>query len=162
MNHVREPLSYGKIIIKLLHVHLPYSLESFYIQTIWTLGFPSGYDGKESACNVWDLGLIPGLGRSHGEGTSNPLQSSCLESPMDREAWWATVHRVAESQTQLRKRVHRLSAWGRTITSFQSFSVVFSVILIPFCLKCPLTCPALHYHALICFCHLPSFFRETL
>ena len=87
-------------------------------------GFPSGSDGKESACNVGDLGLIPGLGRSPGERNSYPLQYSglensmdciahgveksrtrlsnfhftsfqysCLKNPMDRGAWWATVHR---------------------------------------------------------------------
>jgi len=59
------------------------------------LGFPHGSDGKESACNVGDLGLIPGLGRSPGEGNGNPLQYSCLENPMDRGAWWATVHGIA-------------------------------------------------------------------
>ena len=50
-------------------------------------GFPGGSDGKESACNVGDLGLIPGSGRSPGEGNGHPLQYSCLENPMDREAW---------------------------------------------------------------------------
>ena len=63
------------------------------------LGFPAGSDGKESACNAGDLGLIPGLGKSPGGGTSNPLQYSCLETPMDRGAWQATAHRVAERQT---------------------------------------------------------------
>ena len=48
-----------------------------------------------------DTGLIPGSGRSHGGGNGNPLQYSCLESPTDRGAWWATVHEVAESQTRL-------------------------------------------------------------
>ena len=52
-----------------------------------------------SACNVGDLGSVPGLGRSPGEGNGNPLQYSRLENPMDREAWWATVHEVAESDT---------------------------------------------------------------
>ena len=47
---------------------------------------------EESTCNVEDLGSIPGLGRSHGEGNGNPLQYSCLENPMDGGAWWATVH----------------------------------------------------------------------
>ena len=54
-----------------------------------------------SACNVGDQGLIPGLGRSPGEGNGNPLQDSCLENPMDRGAWWATVHGMAKSRTQL-------------------------------------------------------------
>ena len=55
-------------------------------------------DGKESTCNAGDLGLIPGSGRTPGEGNGNPLQYSCLENPMDRGAWWATVHWVAKSQ----------------------------------------------------------------
>ena len=59
-------------------------------------GFPDGSDSEESACNVGDLGSIPGLGRFLGEGYGNPLQYSCLENPMDRGAWWATVHKVSE------------------------------------------------------------------
>ena len=55
----------------------------------------------ESACNVGDLALIPGSGRSPGEGNGYPLQYSCLENPIDRGTWWATVHRVAKSRTQL-------------------------------------------------------------
>ena len=54
---------------------------------------------KESACNAGDLGLIPGLGRSPGEGNGNLLQYSCLENSMDRGAWWAIVHGVKESNT---------------------------------------------------------------
>ena len=54
--------------------------------------FPGDSDGKESAFNAEDLGSIPGLGRSPGEGNSNPLQYSCLENPMNGGAWWATVH----------------------------------------------------------------------
>ena len=65
------------------------------------MGFPGGSEVKESACNAGDLGSIPGSGRSPGEGNGNPLQYSCLETPMDGGAWWATVHRVAKSQTQL-------------------------------------------------------------
>ena len=53
---------------------------------------------KESACNAGDLGSVPGLVRSSGEGDSNPLQYSCLENPMDRGAWRAVVHGVAKSQ----------------------------------------------------------------
>ena len=64
-------------------------------------GFPGGSDGKESACNVGHWGSVPGLGRSPGEGNSNPLQYSCLENPMDRGAWRATIHGVAKGWTQL-------------------------------------------------------------
>ena len=58
-----------------------------------------GSDGKESAHNVRDLGTIPQLGRSPEEGNGNPFQYSCLDNPMDRGAWQATVQRVAQSQT---------------------------------------------------------------
>jgi len=61
--------------------------------------FPGGLDGKESACNVGDLGSIPDLGRSPGGGHSNSLQYSCLENLMDRGVWWATVHGISNSQT---------------------------------------------------------------
>ena len=63
--------------------------------------FPGGSDGKASACNMGDLGSIPGLGRSPGEGNGNPLQYSCLENPRDGGTWKATVHGVAKSQTWL-------------------------------------------------------------
>ena len=56
---------------------------------------------KNPPANAGDVGLIPGSGRSAGEGNGNPLQYPCLGNPMDRGAWWATVHRVAKSQTQL-------------------------------------------------------------
>ena len=62
---------------------------------------PGGSDGKESGCNAGDPGLIPGSVRSHGEGNGYPLQYFCPENPMDRGAWWSTVHGVAKSQTQL-------------------------------------------------------------
>ena len=61
-------------------------------------GFPGGSDGKESACNVGDLGSIPGSERSPGEGNGNPLRYSCLENSMDREVWGATAHGVTKSQ----------------------------------------------------------------
>ena len=60
---------------------------------------PGGSKGKESACNMGDRGLISGSGRSPGGGNGNPLQYSCLGNPMDRGAWWATVHGVAKSRT---------------------------------------------------------------
>ena len=62
---------------------------------IWHWGFPGGSDGKESICNEGDPGLILGSRRSPGEGNGNPLQYSCLENPMDRGAWQATVCSVA-------------------------------------------------------------------
>ena len=64
-------------------------------------GFPGGSDNKASVYNVGDTGSIPGLGRSPGEGNGNPLQDYCLENPMDRGAWKATVHGVAKSWTRL-------------------------------------------------------------
>ena len=66
---------------------------------LWLTGFPHSSDGKESVCSAGDLGSIPGSGRSPGEGNGNPLQHSCLENPIDRGAWRATVLGVAKSQT---------------------------------------------------------------
>ena len=64
------------------------------------LDFPGGSEVKASAWNARELGSIPGSGRSSGEGNGNPLQYSCLENPMDRGAWWATIHGVTkESDT---------------------------------------------------------------
>ena len=57
---------------------------------------------KKSSCNTGDPGSIPGLGRSPGEGNGNPLQYSRLENPLDKGAWWATVHGVSKSPTRLR------------------------------------------------------------
>ena len=71
----------------------------------WML-FTVAQMAKASVHIVGDLGSIPGSGRSPGEGKGNPLQHSCLENPMDREAWWATVHEVAESQ----------HAWATSLT----------------------------------------------
>ena len=67
------------------------------------MGFPGGSDGKESACNTGNLNSIPGSGRSPGEGNGNPVQYSCLRNPMDRGAWWATVHKVEKRRTGLKK-----------------------------------------------------------
>ena len=66
----------------------------FINQVTFQSGFPCSLAGKESACNAGDPGLIPGSGRSPGEGNGNSLQDSCLENPMDRRAWWATVHEI--------------------------------------------------------------------
>ena len=66
---------------------------------IYIWGFPCGSDGKESAHNAGELGSIPRLGGSPGEGNGSPLQYSCLENSMDGGAWQVTVHGVARSQT---------------------------------------------------------------
>jgi len=63
--------------------------------------FPGGLDGKESACNAGDLGLIPGLGRCAGEGNGMATHSSLLawRIPTDRGAWWAAVHEMTKNRT---------------------------------------------------------------
>ena len=66
-----------------------------------SLGFPGGPVVKNPPANAGDVGLTPGLGRSPGVGNGNPLQYSCLGNPMDRGAWWATVHSIAKSRTRL-------------------------------------------------------------
>ena len=71
-------------------------LGTTYLLTL-SVGFPGGSDSKESVSNVGG----PGSGRSPGEGNGNPLQCSCLENPMDRGAWWATVHGVSKRRTRL-------------------------------------------------------------
>ena len=81
------------------------------------LGFPGGTSNKEPLANseIRDMGSIPGLGRSPGGGHGNPLQYSCLENPMDREAWWATIYRVPESQTWLKWRSMQASRFSSII-----------------------------------------------
>ena len=77
--------------------------ENITCQNLWDgakASFPCSSVSKESACNAGDPGLIPGLGRSPGEGNDNPLQYPCLENLMDRGAWWAAVHGFAESGTE--------------------------------------------------------------
>ena len=82
---------------------LPKLVEYFFFFTavLWGLGFPGGSDSKEYAYNTGDLGSIPGLGRSPGEGHGYPLQYCCLENSMDRGTRWTAVHGIAESRTQL-------------------------------------------------------------
>ena len=63
------------------------------------MSFPGGSVVKKLPANAGDLGLIPGFGRSPGEGNGNPLQYSCLGNPIDRGAWWDTVHGGAKSMT---------------------------------------------------------------
>ena len=70
-----------------------------YLANIYCVFIPSGLVGKESACNAGDPSLIPGSGRSSGEGNGSPLQYACLENPMGRGARQVTVHVIAESDT---------------------------------------------------------------
>ena len=65
------------------------------------MGFPGGSAGKEYAYKAGDSSSLPGLGRSPGEESGNPLQYSCLENPMDRGAWRSAIHGVAQSQTRV-------------------------------------------------------------
>ena len=77
-------------------------------------GFPGGSDCKAFVYSAGDPGSIPGLGRSPGEGNGNPLQDYCLENPMDRGAWQATVHGVAKSRTRLSDFTLSLYSWEGT------------------------------------------------
>ena len=89
----QDRLIYGMRLGLQLHVwNFPYLAD--------TESFPGGSDGKESACNAENLGLIPGWRRCPGERNGNPLQHSCLENSMDRGAWQATHHGVAKSWTR--------------------------------------------------------------
>ena len=74
---------------------------SFYLSSSFN-SFPGGSDSKASAYNAGDLGSVPGSGRSPAEGNDNLLQYSRLENPVGGGAWWAAVHRVAESWAQPR------------------------------------------------------------
>ena len=76
-------------------------------------GFPHSSVGKESACNAGDPGLIAGSGRSPGEGNVNPLQYSCLENPIERGAWQATVHGIARVRHDLGTIPHHHTQWEK-------------------------------------------------
>ena len=93
----------------------PWMLQFVFYTNLWT--FPGGSDDKESACNVVDLGSTSGSGRSPGEENGYPLQLSCLENPMDRGAWQATVHRSVWSRIWLSDR-----HYGYLKMSFQNLS----------------------------------------
>ena len=86
----------------------PCSLPAIYLGPNYS-GFPGGSEVKASVYNAGYLGLIPGLGRSPGEGNGNLRQYSCLENLMDRGAWWAPVHGVAKSQIRLNDFTHPLT-----------------------------------------------------
>ena len=91
---------------------------------------------KASACHAGDLRSIPGLGRSSGKGNGNPLQYSCLENPMDGGAWWATVHGVEKSWTQLSDftftffhfhTIINLIVYSEALTFPNSYPIVFFI-----------------------------------
>ena len=105
-----------------------------------TNGFPDGLDSKKSACNAGDVGSVPGLGRSPGEGNGIPLQSSCLKSPMDRGACRVTVHGVAKSQiglsnqTTMNKDIVKLFVCLLVLCiSFQNYSYLFLSAVLGLC-----------------------------
>ena len=77
-----------------IHLFIPPAQEYYHFN------FLGGSDGNESACNAGDLGLIPGLGRSPGEGKGYPRQHSCLKNPRDGGDWWAAIYGVAQSLTR--------------------------------------------------------------
>ena len=104
-------------ILPLSSLHLFLSISS---------GFPGGSDGKVSACNAGDTGLIPGSWRSPGEGNGNPLQDFCLENCMDGGAWRATAHGGAKSQTWLSDFTlpsHQNSRWGTCRYRFPNLTI---------------------------------------
>ena len=79
--------------------HLPSSYQGSRGPFPSEMGFSGGSDGKESACNAGDPGVIPGSGRPHGEGNKNPLQYSWPKNPIDRGAWWPGPWDCIESNT---------------------------------------------------------------
>ena len=98
----------------------PRSYECAYMNIdVYHVGFPSGTLVKNPLANAGDSGSILGSGRSPGEGNGNPLQYSCLKSPMDSGAWWATIHGVAKSWTQL-ERLSTLNALHKKFSQSSS------------------------------------------
>ena len=92
------------------------------------LGFPGGSEVKGPACNAGDLGSILEWGKSPGKGHDNPLQYSCLENPMDRGTWQATIHRASKSGTWLKQLTHT-STGGQQILN-ENFSTLRSIPLL--------------------------------
>ena len=91
-------LLYTSVSLLLSHIQgFHYHLSKFHIYALLS----GGSESKATVRNVGDLGSIPGLGSSPGEGNGNPLKYPCLENPMDGTAWWATVHGVTKSRTRL-------------------------------------------------------------
>ena len=100
LNPVKLPQIPKYVYVRLL-LHQLYRI-AIELYNIFICTYRGDSDGKESACNTGDPSAIPGLGRSPGGGHGNALQYPCLENPMDRGAWRATVHGVAKSGTRVR------------------------------------------------------------
>ena len=101
-------------LLPFIHTHIYIILILVYFSILpYTMSFPGGSEVKVSACNTGDLGSIPGSGRSPGGGSGNPLQYSCLETPMDRGTWQATVHGVAKSLTRPSTHTHTHTGQSR-------------------------------------------------
>ena len=92
-------------------------------QQSWSIHLPCGSDSKDSAYNAGDLGLIPGSGRSPGEGNGNPLQYSCGENPMDRGAWRGTVHTLGRKESDMTERL--------TLSFISGNSIVLIYLIFP-------------------------------
>ena len=95
----------------------------------YSLGLPRWLSGEESACSAGDVGSIPGLGRSSGEGNGNPFQYSCLGNSTDRGAWHITVMGLQKSQTQLKNNKKLQSChlqcvrdWYRSLTQINQYN----------------------------------------
>ena len=87
--------------LQIKHFEQQWNFELILTHYVSFMGFPGDSECKESTCNAGDLDLMPGLGRSPGEGNSYPLQYSCLGNAVDRGAWQATAHGVTKSRTRL-------------------------------------------------------------
>ena len=127
------------------------SMFTLAISCMTTSNLPWFSEGKASAYNAGDPGLIPGLGRSPGEVNGNPLQYSCLKNPMDWEAWWATVKGVAKNRTWLSdftSLLHGLNIPG-------SYAILLFTVL-------DLSSITSHIHNLVLFCFgsVPLFFMQ--
>ena len=90
------------------------------------MGFPGGSEVKASACNVGDLGSIPVMGRSPGEGNGNPLQYSCLANPMDGGAWWAYSPRATKSNFTFTFKFLLIWTWNCSLYSQLLFMPLLS------------------------------------
>ena len=116
---VKQSLNFN-CILTILHFYplyyiwcfgIVFYLFLFCVSFTHSLHFPGGSEGKESASIAGDLGLVPGLGSSPGEGNGHLLQYSCLENSMEREVWQVTVHGVAESATTERLTLSLPAGW---------------------------------------------------